>query len=153
MSGTSSTVLVYLEKDNKFLMLFRNKEKNDINKGKWIGVGGHIEAGESKEAALIRVVKEETGLDLHSYKYLGKVHFIDTGVEEMMYVFHSKDFSGELIECDEGHLEWIDKDKLPSLPMWEGDYLFLNKVLNPSDKLFNMEIRYDHGHLVDHKEE
>ena len=148
----SKTVLVYIKKDNQFLMLYRNKEENDINEGKYIGVGGHLEKGETPEQALIREVKEETGLNLLHYDYYGQVHFIDTNAEEMMYVYVADKFDGELIECDEGELKWIDIDKMNQLPMWEGDYLFLDKIFNKDEKPFNMVIKYRGGHLIDHYE-
>ena len=148
----SKTVLVYIKRDNQFLMLYRNKEENDINEGKYIGVGGHLEKGETPEQALIREVREETGLNLLHYDYYGKVHFMDTNAEEMMYVYVADQFEGELIECDEGELKWIDINKMSQLPMWEGDYLFLDKIYNKGEKPFNMVIKYKGGHLVDHYE-
>lgn len=148
----SQTVLIYLKRNNQFLMLYRNKEENDINKGKYIGVGGHLEKGETPEQALIREVKEETGLDLHSYTYYGKVFFSDTGVNELMHVYVSSDFTGELIECDEGELKWVDIDQLKTLPMWEGDYLFLDKIFNKCENPFTMVIKYNKGRLEDHYE-
>lgn len=80
------TVLAYIKKDNSFLMLFRNKKKHDINKGKWVGIGGHIEEGENKEQALIREIKEETGLDVIKYQYRGELLFVNNDFEEVMYL-------------------------------------------------------------------
>ena len=141
------TVLCYLKKDNQYLFMLRNKEKNDLNEGKWIGIGGHIEPGETKEEALIREVKEETGFTINSFSYRGEILFINNDYQEIMYVFTSDDFTGEMIECDEGELSWIDKDKILDLNLWEGDRYFLKPLLN-SDKMIKMEMRYKDKQLV-----
>ena len=107
------TVLVYIEKDEKYLLIYRNKKKNDMNQGKYIGIGGHIELGESKEEALIREVREETSLIINSYKYRAKLLFVNDDYSEIMHLFTSDDFSGELTsDCNEGELVWVDKDKI-----------------------------------------
>ena len=144
------TVLCYLKKGNQYLFMLRNKEKNDLNEGKWIGIGGHIEQGESKEEALIREVKEETGFTINSFKYRGEILFINNDYQEIMYVFTSDDFSGEMIECDEGELSWIDKDKILDLNLWEGDRYFLKPLLN-SDKMIKFEMIYKDKELVEVK--
>lgn len=141
------TVLCYLKKDNQYLFMLRNKEKNDLNEGKWIGIGGHIEPGETKEEALIREVKEETGFTIKSFSYRGEILFINNDYQEIMYVFTSDDFIGEMIECDEGELSWIDKDKILDLNLWEGDRYFLKPLLN-SDKMIKMEMRYKDKQLI-----
>lgn len=141
------TVLAYIKKDDLYLMLFRNKKKSDINKQKWIGVGGHIEKGESKEEALIREIKEETGLDVIHYEYRGEILFANNDFEEIMYLFLVDSFKGELIECDEGTLAWIKKEDLMSLNMWEGDYKFLPLLINTKE-FIKMELRYDGDKLV-----
>ena len=102
-------------------MLHRNKKENDINKDKWIGVGGHIEDYETSDQCIVREVKEETNLDLIDYKLLGEVTFDIDGFLEIMYVYKSMNFKGEICECNEGTLEWVDKDKLELLNLWEGD--------------------------------
>ena len=117
------TTLIYIEKDDKYLMLHRNKKVNDINKDKWIGVGGHVEENETIDECVVREVKEETNLDLISFKLRGEVLFILNGYEELMYVYTSNEFKGVLKECNEGTLEWIDKNKVLDLPIWEGDKL------------------------------
>ena len=141
------TVLCYLKKDNQYLFMLRNKEKNDLNEGKWIGIGGHIEPGETKEEALIREVKEETGFTINSFSYRGEILFINNDYQEIMYIFTSDDFAGEMIECDEGELSWIDKDKIFDLNLWEGDRYFLKPLLN-SDKMIKMEMRYKDKQLI-----
>ena len=140
------TVLCYLEKDNKYLMLLRNKKKEDINAFKWIGVGGHIEPYESKEVALIREVKEETGLTIQSYKYRGELIFINNDFSEVMYLYTSDDFIGEIINCDEGELHWIDKDKIMDLNLWEGDRAFLSLLIN-TKKFIKMKLIYENDIL------
>ena len=144
------TVLCYLKKGNQYLFMLRNKEKNDLNEGKWIGIGGHIEPGESKEEALIREVKEETGFTINSFKYRGEILFINNDYQEIMYIFTSDDYSGEMIECDEGELSWIDKDKILDLNLWEGDRYFLKPLLN-SDKMIKFEMIYKDKELVEVK--
>lgn len=127
------TVLCYLNRGNEYLFLHRNKRMNDLNEGKWIGVGGHIEEGETKEAALKREIKEETGLDINSYILRGEIIFQNDDYEEIMFLFTSNDFSGNLIECDEGSLCWIKREEIMNLNLWEGDKYFLPKLINSKD--------------------
>lgn len=141
------TVLCYIKQNESFLMLYRNKKENDINEGKWIGVGGHVETNETVVDALYREVKEETGLSLLDHILHGEIYFEDRDIKETMYLFSSSSFIGELIDCDEGHLQWVPIKKINQLPMWEGDYLFLNKLIN-NDPFFKMKIIYENGHLV-----
>ena len=106
----TTTTLCYIENDDKFLMLHRVKKHDDMNEGKWIGVGGHVESQETPEECLVREVKEETGLTLTSYKFRGLVTFINSECEsELMCVFTADEYAGELIECDEGELCWLTK--------------------------------------------
>ena len=115
------TTLCYIEKDGRYLMLHRTKKEKDINKGKWIGVGGHAEEGESPEDCLLREIKEETGLTLTSYRFRGLVTFISNECEnELMCLFTADGFDGEVQICDEGDLQWIDKEIVPTLPTWSG---------------------------------
>ena len=145
------TVLAYIKKDGQFLMLYRNKKKQDINKGKWIGIGGHLEQGESKEQALVREIKEETGLDVLHYIYRGELLFVNNDFEEVMYLYLVDEVSGDVIECDEGELAWIKEDDLMSLNMWEGDYKFLPLLIN-TDEFIRLELRYSDDQLVEVKE-
>lgn len=146
-----NTTTCYIEEDGKYLMLHRVKKKNDMNKGKWIGVGGKFEEGESPEECLIREVKEETGLNLNSYELKCIVTYVSNRYEsEQMYVFTSSDFNGKLIECNEGNLEWIDKDKILNLNIWEGDKLFIDKI-QKGDKFFTLKVEYEGDKLIDYK--
>ncbi|MBQ7641524.1 MAG: 8-oxo-dGTP diphosphatase [Acholeplasmatales bacterium] len=140
------TVECYLIKDNSYLMLHRNKRQNDMHEGKYIGIGGHIEKGETKDEACIREIKEETGLDVHSMKYCGQILFVNDDYEEMMYIYKSNDFSGNLIECDEGTLHWVSIDKVLDLNLWEGDKLFHPKL--KSGELINMKLIYKNNVFV-----
>ncbi len=137
------TTLAYLEKDGRYLMLYRNKKKNDINEGKWIGVGGHLEEGETPESCLLREVYEETGLTLTRYRRRGDVFFhFEGALNEVMYLYTADGFTGELKECDEGELEWIEKDRLPALPMWEGDRIFFD-LIGKDEPFFRLELYYN----------
>ena len=143
------TTLCYIEKDDAYLMLHRVKKENDINKDKWIGIGGHFENTESPEECLLREVKEETGLTLHSYRFRGLVTFVTLqGVSEYMCLFTSDDFSGELTTCNEGDLEWVKKERFPELNLWEGDYIFL-RLLEERDTFFSLKLVYDEDKLVE----
>lgn len=135
------TVLCYIEKDNSYLMLYKNKRKNDYNLGKWVGIGGHVEKNETIEECLLREVYEETGLKLLNYKNRGIVYFYNDEYKEKMYLFTSNSFSGNLIDCDEGELKYVLKKNIYDLPMWEGDKCFLNKILNNED-YFEMILYY-----------
>lgn len=136
------TTLCYLEQDDKYLMLLRNKKKNDLNENKWIGTGGKFEANELPEECLVREVLEETGLTLHSYRFRGLVVFVsDRWETEYMYVYTSDSFSGEMINCPEGHLEWIEKSRIMELALWEGDRIFLQKMLD-DEAVFSMRLEY-----------
>lgn len=136
------TTLCYLIKDNKYLMLHRIKKRNDENVDKYIGVGGHLEKGETPEECVIREVKEETGLTLHSMKLRGLITFVFEKKDEFAWLFTSDDFSGEMIECNEGQLEWVEIDKVNELPLWEGDKIFFD-LLNKSDEYFSLKLVYD----------
>ncbi len=139
------STLCYIEKDGKYLMLHRNVKKNDVNEGKWIGVGGHFEKDESPEECLLREVKEETGLTLTSYQYRAMVTFVSgNGVTEYMSLFTADGFEGELIPCDEGDLEWVEISRIEELNLWEGDLIF-HRLLLERDTFFSLKLVYD-GH-------
>jgi len=142
------TTLCYLQKDDNYLMLHRVSKKNDINHDKWIGVGGHFEFQESPEDCLKREIMEETGLTLHSSEFRGIVTFIsDNDEAEYMCLYTSKDFSGNLIECDEGKLEWVPINKIDSLELWEGDKIFL-RLLKENAPFFSLKLVYKNGALI-----
>lgn len=137
------STLCYIEKDEKYLMLHRIKKKNDINEGKWIGVGGHFEDGESPEECVIREVKEETGYTLTSYQYRGIVTFVFAEEEtEYMSLFTGDGFCGEPIECNEGVLKWIRKQDVFQLNLWEGDKIFL-RLLEEGAPFFSLKLVYN----------
>lgn len=138
----SNTTLCYIERDGKYLMLHRTKKKADINAGKWIGIGGHLEVGESPHDALYREVFEETGLTLQSPSYRGIITFVYGDTTEYMHLFTCDAFSGTLRECDEGELAWIDKSRIYELPLWEGDRVFLEKIVRPCP-FFSLKLVYD----------
>ncbi len=143
-----NTTLIHIEKDGKYLMLHRIKKQNDINKDKWIGIGGKFLENESPEECAIREAKEETGLTLNSLEYRGIVTFVPNNTEgEYMHVFVCKDFSGKVKDCDEGDLQWIEKEKIYSLPIWEGDKIFL-KLLETDAPFFSLKLVYNDDALT-----
>ncbi len=171
------TTLCYIRKNGKWLMLYRNKKPQDPNAGKWIGIGGHIEPGETPEECNLREVREETGLQLKSAHFHGVIHFrSDEWEDEDMYLFSSDDFEpagtlspddfepagavspddftdaevpgeGFLAGCDEGELAWIPDEKIFSLPMWEGDKLFLSQIAEGRADI-TMTLRYQGEKLI-----
>ena len=144
-----NTTLCYIERGEQYLMLHRVKKKNDINKDKWIGVGGKFLEGESPEDCVCREVLEETGLTLTSYQYRGLVTFVsDRWVTEYMHLFTADGFTGEMIECNEGNLEWVDKDKVKDLPIWTGDKIFLD-LLTQKVPFFSLKLSYEGDTLVE----
>ncbi|MBQ3393183.1 MAG: 8-oxo-dGTP diphosphatase [Lachnospiraceae bacterium] len=146
----SLSTLCYLERDGRYLMLHRVVKKNDVNKDKWIGVGGHFEKDESPEECLLREVREETGYTLRSFRFRGIVTFVSgDGVTEYMHLFTSDDFAGEPVPCDEGVLEWVDIDKIMELNIWEGDKVFF-RLIDRDEPFFSLKLVYDgNGGLTD----
>lgn len=143
-----NTTLCYIENDNQYLMLHRTKKSSDINKDKWIGVGGHFENGESPEDCLLREVFEETGLTLTNYQYRGIVTFVSDIYEtEYMHLFTATHYTGEIIECDEGELSWVNKSEVLNLNLWEGDKIFL-KLLNETHQFFSLKLNYQGDDLI-----
>ncbi len=137
-----NTTLCYLERDGKYLMLHRVKKENDLNHDKWIGVGGKFEEDESPEECLLRETREETGLTLKKWRCRGIVTFVsDEWPTEYMYLFTAQEWSGTQTDCDEGVLEWISKEKLLDLPLWEGDKIFL-RLLDTDEPFFSLKLRY-----------
>ena len=143
------TTLCYIENPRgEYLMLHRVKKKDDANHDKWIGIGGKFEDGESPEECVLREVREETGLTLTDYRYRGLVTFVSDAWEtEYMHLFTATGYEGAPGDCDEGVLEWIDKDALAALPQWEGDRLFL-RLLRDDGPFFSLKLRYEGEHLA-----
>ena len=138
------TTLCYIEKDENYLMIHRIKKKHDVNKDKWIGIGGKFERGESPEDCILRETKEETGLTLTDYRLRGVLTFVyNDDDEEMEYIFiYTADgFAGELAECNEGTLEWVPKTQIDRLNLWEGDRIF-HYLLDEDAPFFSLKLRY-----------
>lgn len=145
-----NTTLCYIEKENSYLMLHRVKKKNDMSKDKWLGIGGKFEEGESPEECLRREVMEETGLTLDQISYRGIVTFVsDEFGTEYMHLFTSEKFHGDLKECNEGELVWIDKKKIYDLNLWEGDKIFF-RLLEEKTGFFSLKLRYEGNRLAEH---
>jgi len=144
-----NSTLCYITRGDQVLMLHRVKKKNDINKDKWIGIGGKFEDGESPDACLLREAKEETGLTLTSWQCRGIVTFLSDQAEgEYMYLFTADGFEGTLKECDEGDLQWISRGFLDALPKWEGDQIFLD-LLWQGAPFFLLTLRYEGDKLAE----
>lgn len=138
----------YLEKGDQYLMLYRNKKPQDMNGGKWLGVGGKFEPGESPEDCMRREIREETGFAVTRWRYRGLVTFVsDRWPTEYMHLFTVQDWTGEARECDEGTLRWIGKAELLRLPIWEGDRLFL-ELLGQDVPFFSLKLCYEGEKLV-----
>lgn len=140
---TALSTLCYIEQEGRYLMLHRTVKKNDVNRDKWIGVGGHFEKDESPEECLLREVKEETGYTLTSYRYRGIVTFVSgNGVTEYMSLFTADGFEGQPCACDEGELQWVDKKEIWKLNLWEGDKIFFRLIEEDQD-FFSLKLVYD----------
>ena len=138
-----NTTLCYIRRGGDYLMLHRIKKAHDLNRDKWIGIGGKFEDKESPEDCLLREVREETGLTLTDYRYRGLVTFVsDRWPTEYMHLFTADSWTGELKECDEGVLEWIPRDRLLELPHWEGDAIFLSLIAFEDQPFFSLKLRY-----------
>ena len=145
MPKIEPTTLCYIERDDNYLMMHRVSKKNDINKDKWIGVGGHYEFGESPEECIKREIFEETGFDiaLENLEYRAMVTFVtEKGDYEHMSLFTCKAPSGEPKDCDEGKLEWVKKKDVFSLNLWEGDRIFF-RLLEEKKEFFSLKLVYD----------
>lgn len=143
-----NTCLCYIEKDGKYLMLHRVKKENDLNHDKWVGIGGKFEKGETPEDACLRESFEETGLTLKNLSYRGLVTFVSNEWgTEYMHLFYSNSFEGDLKECDEGNLEWVEKSMVYELPLWAGDKIFL-KLLEKDIPFFSLKLVYEGEKLI-----
>ena len=144
MRSKCNSTLIYLENSRgEYLMLHRVKKKNDINHDKWIGVGGGFEHGESPEECALRETREETGLTLTNFRFRGIVTFDCEGQETLyMHLFTASGWTGELTDCDEGELEWVAKEKVYDLPIWEGDKIFF-RLLEEERPFFSLKLSYN----------
>ena len=146
------TTLCYIEQDGCYLMIHRVKKENDENGGKWIGVGGKLEYGESPFDCVRREVTEETGLTLISPRYRGFITFVsDQYGTEYMHLFTADEYVGEIkSDCAEGVLKWVKKSDVLNLPLWEGDKIFL-KLLDTETPFFSLRLEYHNDELVSSK--
>ena len=136
------TTLCYLEQDGKYLMLHRIVKKNDVNKDKWIGIGGKFEPGESPEDCVLREAREETGFLLTSYRLRGIVTFLFNDQEaEYMFLYTADGFTGQPVPCDEGTLEWVPKEEIDRLNLWEGDRIFF-RLMDEGEPFFSLKLHY-----------
>lgn len=143
-----NTSLCYIERGSEYLMLHRVKKENDENHDKWIGIGGKFKNGESPDECMLREMREETGLTALSWRARGIVTFVsDEWGTEYMHLFTCDRFSGTVKDCDEGVLEWIDKSRLLSLPIWEGDKIFL-RLLDEEAPFFLLKLCYKGDELI-----
>ena len=144
------TTLCYIENDHgEYLILHRTKKQNDLNAGKWIGVGGKFEADETPEECLLREVYEETGLTLTRYRFRGIVTFLSNEWEgEYMHLFTADKYEGTLCDCNEGELAWVPKNDVLKLNLWEGDHIFLRELLK-NDRFFSLKLSYTGDVLTD----
>ena len=143
-----NSTLCYVTRGSDVLMLHRVKKKNDINKDKWIGIGGKFEENEAPDECLLREVREETGLTLTAWQCRGIVTFLSENDGEYMYLFTADGFTGDLKECDEGELQWVSREFLDDLPKWEGDKIFLD-LLWQDAPFFLLTLRYQGDQLVE----
>ncbi len=141
------TTLCYIEQDGCYLMMHRIKKKQDVNQDKWVGIGGHFEAGESPEDCLLREVREETDLKLTSYALRGIVTFTLNGWgTEYMFLYTADGYEGTIGDCSEGVLEWVPKEEVLTLPIWEGDKIFF-RLLNERRECFSLKLEYEGDRL------
>lgn len=142
--------LCYVRSDGKTLMMHRTKKANDIHEGKWNGLGGKMEAGETPEECVIREVEEESGLKIREPELRGILNFPDFDGKNdwIVFLFVARHFSGTLIDSSEGRLEWIPNRKLVELPLWEGDKFFLKWL--KEKKFFSAKFVYKKGRLENH---
>ena len=146
-----NTTLCYIEKDGAYLMIHRIKKKNDMNKDKWLGVGGKLEEGESPFDCARREIREECGVIVKDLNYRGIITFVsDLYGTEYMHLFTAGDFDGEInYDCDEGKLEWVEKKNIRSLPIWEGDKIFFD-LIDTEKRFFSLKLCYEGDRLVSH---
>lgn len=142
------TTLCYITGPDGILMLHRTKKENDMNKDKYIGVGGHVEQGESPEECVAREVMEETGLTMKSFSLRGVITFVIDDLDEYTFLYTCDEYEGTIKTCDEGELEWIKEDRIEDLPLWPGDKFFF-RLLRERRDVFSMKLHYVKDELVE----
>lgn len=148
-TNMKQTTCCYMIKNHQYLMLYRNKKKDDPNHHKWIGVGGKVEPNETIEECMKREINEETGLQANTLMFRGVVYFTYPNANEKIYLFTCDDFEGNMHESDEGTLQWIAQTDVLNLDLWEGDKVFLRRLLQKDLSLFCYELEYDEcGKLI-----
>ena len=138
----TNTTLCYIDDGTSYLMLHRTKKKGDMNKDKWIGIGGHMEEGESPEDCILREAFEETGFHLTGLRFRGIITFVYKDITEYMMLFTASGYEGEPKVCSEGDLEWVAKTEVPRLNLWEGDRIFL-RLLSEDAPFFSLKLVYN----------
>jgi 8-oxo-dGTP diphosphatase len=143
--------LCYIRRDGQTLMVHRIKKSNDMHQGKWNGLGGKLEAGETPEECVLREIYEESGLTVHNPQLKGLLTFpaFDDFEDWYVFVYLVTEFEGELIDSPEGNLQWIDSAKLNDLHLWDGDPIFLAWLERRG--LFSAKFTYNNGRLVSHE--
>jgi 8-oxo-dGTP diphosphatase len=149
---TVAATLCYVRSGGRTLMLHRNKKKGDVHLGKWNGLGGKMDPGESPEDCVVREVREESGLTVSDARLRGVLTFpaFRDGEDWLVFVYTATRFTGELGECSEGELSWVDDAKIADLPLWEGDRVFLPWL--KEERFFSAKFAYRDGRLASHKE-
>lgn len=147
---TIVATLCYVRSGERTLMMHRNKKPGDVHKGKWNGLGGKLDPGESPDECVIREIREESGLTLLDPKLRGVLTFpaFKPGEDWLVFVYTSTRFEGELGVCAEGDLEWVSGERLATLPLWEGDRIFLPWL--EQERFFSGKFVYREGRLISH---
>jgi 8-oxo-dGTP diphosphatase len=149
-----ATLCYLLDKEtDSTLMIFRNKKKNDYHEGKWNGLGGKFEPGESPEECAKREIFEESGLRVNSIRLKGLITFplFDNKEDWYVFLFTSHNFEGEIIDSPEGTLDWIPNEKLTEINLWDGDKIFIPWLFQ--DKFFSAKFNYKNGNFIDYEVE
>jgi 8-oxo-dGTP diphosphatase len=147
---TITATLCYLRSEGRTLMMHRNKKPGDVHKGKWNGLGGKLDSGESPEECVIREMREESGLTIAAPRLRGILTFpaFKPGEDWLVFVYTASRYSGVLETCAEGDLEWVTAERLAALPLWEGDRIFLPWL--EQERFFSGKFNYVDGRLQSH---
>jgi len=148
MNQVALTTLLYIEREGSYLMLHRTKKKNDINKDKYIGIGGHVEDRESPEECILRESMEEAGITPRNLRLRGILTFLIDDLYEMSFLYTADGYTGEITECNEGDLVWVPKSEVQQLPIWEGDRIFFD-LLESREDVFSLKLIYEQDVLKD----